>query len=283
MGRFIGMLKPILRNDKNYRSKKGRKKFGSRVRAHLELGDIGTLGHGRVGRTGAANDETSDVMSSIDTLVEVLNTLSIQTKETTAEAIASTIGIDDLAAGNLINRVDGHLVTDSNNGLISTLGEDNNTGTLSVGLGKLGKLDSNFLDIISFPASNLRVATSLVFVTEDDVSIVEDSIKTVSEGKSDPGSREVHGESLVGFSSVLTNSQAGSVTTIVRDEESTNVEVLSALDNLPVLGLLKGIDRELLRSRKVGAEESITIVSVSNGGGKKKREIFIGKSSRMDS
>jgi hypothetical protein len=155
------------------------------------------------------------------------------------------------------------------------LGEDNNTGTLGVGLGELSKLDSNFLDIISFPASNLGVAASLIFVTEDDVSIVEDGIKTVSEGKSNPGSRKVHGESLVGFSSVLTNSQAGSITTIVRDEESTNVEVLGALDNLPVLGLLEGINGELLRSRKVGTEESKIIVCRSvNGGRKKEEEIF---------
>ena len=217
-------------------------------------------------------------MSSIDTLVEVINTLSIKTKETTAETVTSTVGIDNLAAGDLVNGVDSDLVTDSNNGLISTLGEDNNTGTLGVGLGELSKLDSNFLDIFSFPASNLGVAASLIFVTEDDVSIVEDGIKTVSEGKGNPGSRKVHGESLVGFSSVLTNSQAGSITTIVRDEESTNVEVLGALDNLPVLGLLEGINGELLRSRKIGTEESITIVCwLVNGGRKKRRNFSLGQ------
>jgi hypothetical protein len=224
---------------------------------HLEFGNIGALSHGRVGRASAANDEASKVMTSIDTLVDVLNALSVETKETTAETVTSTIGVNNLTGSNFVNGVDGNLVTDSNNGFFSTLSEDNDTGALGVSLGELSELDSNLLEVLSAPASNLGVAASLIFITKDDISIVENSIKTVSEGKSNPGSRKVHGEGLVGLSSVLANSQAGGITTIMGNEESANVKVLCALNDLPVLGLLESLNRELFRSRQVGTKESV--------------------------
>jgi hypothetical protein len=195
-------------------------------------------------------------MTSIDTLVNILDALSVETKETTAETITSTVGINDLVFGNLLNWVDRDLVTNGNNGFIRTLSEDNDTRTLSVGLGQLGELDSNFLEVFGVPTSNLGVAASFIFVTKDDVGIVENSIKTVSEGKRNPGSRKVHGEWLVGLSSVLSNSQARGITAVVGDEEGTNVEVFGTLNDGPVLRLLESLKGELLRGRQVGTEES---------------------------
>lgn len=223
---------------------------------NLESGNVGSLSHGRISRTDTLDDNVGKVMTSVDTTSRILNTLSIQTHETTTETITSTIGVNDFTGINLDDGISVSNITLSSDSRFSALSNNDKT-RLGVTLLELRQLLGNLLNVISVPTGLLRVSTSLIFVTKENVSVLDDGIKTLLEELRQERSTQVESKGLVVLSSMLRNQKSRLVTTIMSDEETTHVVVVGFFNELPVLRLLEERSLELFSSGQVSNERTI--------------------------
>jgi len=216
-----------------------------------------------VGRANLLDDLMGKVVALGDSRGNV-GTLDKLRNKSTAEGITSTVAVNDLGLrdGNNGVLLNGS-VSLSNNGVVNTLGEDNETLTLGVDLGQLGDVGSDSLDVLGIgQVVGKGIGLSLTLVTKDNIHVRKDFVEDLGEELRNERGGEVHGEDLVLGGGVLGNLED----TLGGDskEETLDVVDLSALNQVP--GLLRAdvINGQFLGSRQLGDEG--TVMARNQGG-----------------
>lgn len=230
----------------------------------FSLGRVGLLGL-RERRSNLSKRQRSKPLAHVNTLSKRL-ALDKSTNETTSESVTSTVGVNNLSSVNGVDRevLDGglsaslELVSGDNNGVINTLGHNDNTGALGVGLGQNSHGLGNGGHVSGLNAVRLGVGQNLRLVTNDVVPVDRGSIKGLLEELGQEGSRQVHGEDLVGLSSVLTQGLDGRGAD--SQVETTNVVDLGLLNKLPVLGLLKMLELVVVSGSQISGQGAVGAV-----------------------
>lgn len=177
--------------------------------------------------------------------------------ESTTEGISSTVAVDNIRLGNgddgeLLDRA----VALGNDGVVDTLGEDNQTLALSIHLGQVGNVFGSRLDILWIgQAVSGGKGLGLTLVTKDNVNVWKNFIQDLCEELGNEGSREVHGEDLVVFGSVL-----GNLKDTLRgdgEEVAFNVVDLGATDEALVVFGPDVFSSQFLSSRQLGDKRAI--------------------------
>lgn len=186
-----------------------------------------------------------------------VGTLDQLGNKSAAEGITGAVAVDNIL---LLNGDDGVLLDGAvrldNNGVVNSLGEDDETLALGVDLGELGNVGGNGLDVLGVgQVVGSGVGLGLTLVTKDNIHVGQDIIQNLGEELGDEGSREVHGEDLVLGGSVLgdlENALGGD-----GQEETLDVVDLGVLDQVPSLLSLDVLNSQLLGSRQLGDQGAV--------------------------
>lgn len=186
-----------------------------------------------------------------------VSTLDQLGNKSSAEGITGAVAVNNVL---LVNGNDGVLldgaVSLGNNGVVDSLGKDDETLTLGVDLGKLSNVGGNGLDVLGVgQVVGSGIGLGLTLVTKDNIQVGHDIIKNLGEELGDEGSREVHGEDLVLGGSVL-----GDLENALRgdgQEETLDVVDLGVLDQVPGLLGLDVLNSQLLGSRQLGDQGAV--------------------------
>ena len=123
-------------------------------------------------------------------------------EEGSGEAVACTVGVNDLVMGNVGDdvlhalEVLSLLVLGDDNGVL-TLSDDGNSGSLGVDLLPLGDGDGNVHEVSIFDLVDLGEALGLIFVAENVVGMLENSIDFISVELDQEAGREIVAKGLV--------------------------------------------------------------------------------------
>lgn len=228
------------------------------------LGRVSLLRQGEA-RTKLTKREGSKPLAKIDGSLKRLASNKTANKAT-GKSITSTVGVNNLRS---VNGTNGEtlggglgtslkLVSSDNNGVIKTLGDDNNTRASSVSLGENSNGLGNSLNIGGLDIVRLSVGKSLRLVTNKVVPVGGSLVKGLLEELRKERSRQVHGEDLVSLGSVLTQSKDSRGRN--SEMETTDVENLGLLDKLPVLGLQKMLGLVVVGSSEISDERTVGTV-----------------------
>lgn len=209
-----------------------------------------------VGGANLLDDSVGEVVALGNRGSNVL-TLDELGNETTAESISSTVAVNNLVLGDGNNGVFlDRAISLGDNGVVDSLGEDNETLALGVDLGELGNVGGNSLDILGVgQVVGKGIGLGLTLVTKDNIHVGHDLIQDLGEELGDEGSREVHGEGLVLGSGVL----GDLMDTLGGDGQEVTLDVVDpgALDQVPGTVGLDVVDGELLGGRELGDEGAV--------------------------
>lgn len=182
-------------------------------------------------------------------------------QEGSCEAIAGTVGVNDLVMGNVGDdilhalEVLSFLVLGDNNGVL-TLSDDGNSGSLGVDFFPLGYGNCDVHEVIVFDLVDLSEALGLILVAEHVVGMLKNSIYLISVELYQEAGREVVPEGLVvlGCESRIVHQGVE----VGGDEEGGGVEEGGLLE-----GLLVGcqvLNSILYAGCQVGTEGTLLLV-----------------------
>lgn len=206
----------------------------------LEHGGLGPLERG----SDLSNAHRAHLVSGLNGLLDGLPS-NERSEESTRERVTRAVGVDDLLVRQLryLEHLGGvRFSRGDDDGGVGALGEDDDTGAGGVGFGEDGDRAGDGGDVFGVgEAVGGGVGLGFGLVTEDEVGEGDDALKLSLEELGDEGGREVEGEDLASGRCLLAELLHGLDT--VGEEESTNVEQLSTVDDL---GDLRGRQMRLL-------------------------------------
>jgi len=207
-------------------------------------------------RTKLLDAQTSKPLAHIDGLGKRA-ALDDTSGETTSKGVTGAVGVADLRARKLVNGVllDLILTLDGHEGGQGAVGDDGNALALSVGLGKVGELLGNLLEVLGAEIVRVRKGLGLTLVANNVVPVRGRIVKGPLEELADEGGREGEDEGLVLLSGVLGEllDSRGADSQVV----ATDIEGLGVLDEGPDLWALEMVKVVVVGGAKIGDHAAV--------------------------